>query len=172
MSINEQKQNRTESTALAAGWYWVGDPCYAFRGQEHEVWMEWLRDSWEDTDPNGTRILDGRVRGALIAASGTAYGDGSYSDQEGRLYGVDAGLIGAVHANHWFLDQKFIEALAIAQSERERTGTHTEVEVNDMHLVYFPEPFSVSYDDGVIRVGELSIPTGWEDEDEEGEDLP
>jgi hypothetical protein len=72
--------------------YYVGDLCYVL----HEVWEE-VCDCLFPHITEGTRwgthtLSDGRV----IRLHGTAYGDGTYLDNHGREYGVDAGLIGCI----------------------------------------------------------------------------
>jgi hypothetical protein len=145
---NLNKEEIRESvTPLAAGLYWVGDPCYVVPDQH---WLPWLEDAWEGADGNRVVIMDGRVEGRRIVASGTAHGDGSYFDQFGREYPVDAGLIGAVHAAFW---------PEHAAKKAEHLG---------MHLVEFDRPFTVSFDeDGTIHVGHLRIPTDWDPQDGE-----
>lgn len=67
--------------------FYVGDICYALSDYNYdEIWGK-----------NG--YCDGKYStpsGFAFAVAGTAYGDGEYSDQDGRLYGVDAGVIGIV----------------------------------------------------------------------------
>jgi hypothetical protein len=150
---------------LAAGTYLVGDPCYAFDNDNPngDTWMEWLNDAWKDVDANRVRILDGRVRGMRICASGTEHGDGTYRDQDGFEYMVDAGLLGAVHIG--FLANLYPRHAGMAHER-------LEAELG-MRVVEFAKPFHVSYEDGVVSVGHIKIDTGdWylEDEDEAEED--
>lgn len=152
------KEDRTKTTEpLAAGTYLVGDPCYAFSNDGPDNWMPWLNDAWKDADPNQVRILDGRVKGMRVAASGTAYGDGSYEDQDGFSYPVDAGMLGAVHID--FLRNLYPE----------KDGLHPERLEADlgMRVVEFAAPFHIEYDDGLIQIGHIAIQTGDEDEEDE-----
>lgn len=142
---------------LAAGRYWVGDPCYAFSNDlPGDLWGQWLGEAWKNVDANRIKILDGRVAGMRIVASGTQYGDGQYGSNIGASFPVDAGLIGVVH-------EKFLANL-YPELEGEPFG---------MTLVDFPVPFHVSYDDdeGTITIGHVVVDTGdsnWdEDEDED-----
>ena len=76
---------------MPAGNYYVGDLCYVL----HEVWDEVCGIMFKDTDSgnNGEFTLkDGR----RFAVYGTRWGDGTYSDQYGNRYGVDAGIIGCI----------------------------------------------------------------------------
>lgn len=81
-----------QTVTLPAGEYLVGDPCYAFR----ESWGEALDSLYRGTgDPVDGR---GEVRNYAFAAFTTAHGDGEYLDGQGRRYGVDSGMLGAVPA--------------------------------------------------------------------------
>jgi len=70
---------------MPAGKYYIGDLCYVM----HDEWSEVC----ENIVYNGEfELKDGR----RYAMFGTAYGDGTYYDQLGKEYGVDAGLIGCI----------------------------------------------------------------------------
>lgn len=155
-------QNATKTAEpLAAGKYWVGDPCYAFSNDNldddlWDGWSAWLNHAWSEYTgaPGGIpRINDGRIRGMRIVAVNTAHGDGEYPSNIGVNFPVDAGLIGAVH-------ESFIKTLY----------PELEGELFGMTLVDFPEPFHLSYDEGTITIGHIQIETDdWgydEDEDE------
>ena len=158
MTIDLEKQERTiTSTPLAAGTYLVGDPCYAFDNDLDHNWQNWLEDAWKDTDPNKVRILDGRVDGMRVVAAGTEYGDGAYGGSDGNEYGVDAGLLGAVHID--FLRNLYPEYSSMSRDEVEAASM--------MFVVEFPEPFHVSYEDGTISIGHIDIYTGDMSVDEE-----
>ncbi len=148
---NPWKQAATATVEpLAAGTYLVGDPCYAFDNDLDENWQGWLRSAWEDVDPNQVRILDGRTpHGQRVVASGTAYGDGTYEDQDGNQYPVDAGLLGAVHMAFLTKLYPLLAGLPAEQLE-ERTG---------MRVVTFEAPFDVSYEDGTVQIGHVLIDT-------------
>lgn len=71
----------------AEGFY-IGDICYALSEKVyHEVWGGHDYEDGKFTDPDS---------GNDFAVAGTAHGDGGYRDNEGHLYGVDAGNIGIV----------------------------------------------------------------------------
>jgi hypothetical protein len=162
-TFREQATSTSEFAApLAAGTYLVGDPCYAFDNDNPngDTWMEWLNDAWKDVDANRVRILDGRVRGMRIAASGTEHGDGTFGDQFGNSYGVDAGLIGAVHVG--FLANLYPSLAGKTDEQLE--------ELTGMKVFQFEKPFHVSYEDGVVSVGHVNVDTnGWYGEDDEEE---
>jgi hypothetical protein len=84
---------------MKGGKYYVGDPCYIF--DEH--WVEILDQTNFLEDGHHT------IFGERIFAGGTAYGDGSYSDQYGRHYWVDAGLLAVVPVSLLKIDNKKIE---------------------------------------------------------------
>lgn len=146
------KQNRTESETLPLGVYLVGDPCYAFSPQRNNLWQDWLKDSWRGIDPNQQTVMDGRVGGLQVAAVPTAFGDGAYADQDGFVYSVDAGLLGAVRVSHLHTLYPMLAGMSYDYIE------HATL----MRVVTFTEPFTVSFDadTGTVRVGHLRIETG------------
>lgn len=67
--------------------FYVGDICYALNDDIYSgIWGKWGYCDGKYSTPDGF----------AFAVAGTAYGDGEYIDQKGRLYGVDAGVIGIV----------------------------------------------------------------------------
>lgn len=75
---------------MEPGEYFVGDLCYVMEAD----WDEFCAI----TMPEG-QCLDGEFTlsdGRKFSFSRTAYGDGSYEDQWGNSYDVDAGLIGCI----------------------------------------------------------------------------
>lgn len=134
---------------LPAGTYLVGDPCYAFDHSHHQNWLDWLADVWKNVDADWLTILDGRVNGMRIAASRTGYGDGEYYDQDGHVYGVDAGLLGAVP----------VELLATIYPKYAGMA-HEQIEAElKMRIVDFPHPFHVSHNEGsgAVSIGHIVI---------------
>lgn len=76
---------------MPAGRYYVGDLCYVMTDEE---WSEFC-----DLTLKGNEVVDGEFAlrdGRRFASYSTMYGDGAYPDQYGRLYSVDAGLIGCI----------------------------------------------------------------------------
>jgi len=123
---------------MPPGTYYIGDLCYVM----HNEWGEFC-ESLDD----GERVVNGK----LIASLSTMYGDGSYYDQFGNEYGVDAGLIGCIKVED------------IEKDDQNR--------VEDGHVHVFDSPFQVYSVDGFLHFGNVVINTGDEDEDEE-EDYP
>lgn len=68
--------------------FYVGDVCYVLSNDVY--YGVWGNSGWKD----GYVEVPGTDFG--FAVSGTAYGDGAYCDGQGRIYGVDAGVIGLV----------------------------------------------------------------------------
>ena len=130
-----------ESITIPAGEYFVGDPCY---GVPNERWMEWLEAAaYKDADTYLVADLDGRT----VVGVQTKYGDGEYYDEQGRVYPVDAGLIGAVP----------VELYEPSATEPEPFG---------MHRVSFATDFEVARVDGVIVIGPIKVDTDPRDDNE------
>lgn len=135
-----REEYAVSETVLPAGLYWVGDPCYAFDDQA--VWMALLESAGIEANPT-PRIMEADAKGRSFVASGTAYGDGTYFDEHGNEYGVDAGLIGVT---------------PVVAGQQTPAG---------MREVRFDGPFSVEYSDGTIKVGDIEIDTDPEPEADE-----
>lgn len=147
--INNAGDPKDRVAVLPAGTYLIGDPCYFV---PDELWMEYLRANRGDIAIEGltVQLSDGRH----VAAQRTAYGDGEYRGSDGFLYGVDAGLIGAVEA----LEGEEAKPAGY----REALGTK----------VTFNDPFQVSYEDGKITIGHIIIDTdpSWEEDEGDWDD--
>ena len=79
---------------LPAGNYYVGDLCYVLGHTGNDRWDEVC-----DLIIDGHNVKDGIFTmsdGTVFAIFSTAYGDGTYLDQFGNEYCVDAGSIGCV----------------------------------------------------------------------------
>lgn len=132
---------------LEPGEYWVGDLCYVLDERIGFDWGEFCHFMF-DGDPSG-RQHEGPItyKGIDLSFHGTAHGDGYYTDQYGKAYGVDAGMIGCV---------------AVKDIDLEKTQEGHCHDCCGGHIHNFPEPFDTDYDNqtGVIRIGHLRIPTG------------
>jgi hypothetical protein len=73
------------------GSYVIGDPCYAVPDKD---WDGLLQSCNYFESPIGY-VKDG-VQKFPVLGFGTKWGDGSYRGTDGRVYDVDAGLIGLV----------------------------------------------------------------------------
>lgn len=129
---------------MEAGTYYVGDLCYVFGDDDWPAICEAI----EKSD-------DGYIehKGFPMFFANTKYGDGTYHDQYGHEYPVDAGLIGAVAIKH--LSEEFIRVI-----NSSKLG----------HVREFERVFGCSEDDGVIMIGKYIINTG--DAEEFDEDDP
>lgn len=109
---------------MRSGTYYVGDLCYVMHPQWDEVC---------DLTISGNGVLHGEfnlANGVRFATQGTAYGDGTYQDQQGRKYPVDAGLIGCIRVQDVYDPEWWLE------------GVQT---------IEFTEQFELQYDEGVIK---------------------
>ncbi len=112
---------------VPAGTYYLCDPCYVIPDAEWSDILD-LTDMYEQeyNDPE---------RGVTMAF-GTAYGDGTYFDQTGKAYDVDAGLIGLTDV---------------------RYNSNPDQEYK---VVTFSEPTECSTDGETLRFGPFVIETG------------
>ena len=123
---------------MPAGRYYVGDLCYVM----HPQWEEFC-----DITISGPSVEDGEFElknGVRFATLCTLYGDGTYEDQFGNSYPVDAGLIGCIR----------VEDIS------DETADLTLGNVVD-----FEEEFEVSSDNGILYLGHIVINTGDEEDD-------
>jgi len=128
---------------MKAGKYYIGDLCYIM----HPEWDEFC-----SLTINGHNVLDGEFNlkdGRRFATFTTKWGDGTYKDEQGRSYGVDAGLIGCINVED------------ITPSELEN--------LKDGHVVEFLQDFSTFSAGGIIRIGSVCIDTDFAEEEEEDE---
>jgi hypothetical protein len=117
---------------MPPGQYYVGDPCYVFN-RKH--WDELgAQTNWFDRSV-------GELNGQKMIAFGTAYGDGLYSDQNGRMYPVDAGLIGVV---------------PVELIDDDCTFSHSP---DCGHLIDFPQEFHCWEMEGNLKFGVICIDT-------------
>ena len=122
---------------MPAGKYYVGDLCYVMHGEWDEVCGLFFKDRTDHGCNEGVFTLkDGRK----FASFNTAYGDGEYRDEQGRKYGVDAGLIGCI---------QMLDVDLLNPSNLTRGG----------QVIDFPYEFVVSKSAGVITIGNVRIDT-------------
>lgn len=125
---------------MTAGNYYVGDLCYVMSLQ----WDEFCNKTISKGD-----FIEGEItfqNGIKVLYFGTCHGDGSYQDQFGNHYGVDAGLIGCI---------------------RLEDINDPKANVNLGNVIQFETDFEGSYDDGLINIGHLRIDTKGRDNEEE-----
>jgi hypothetical protein len=125
---------------MQAGDYYIGDLCYVL----HEVWDEvcdlMFKDKISFADGEFT-LKDGR----RFAIYNTAYGDGTYRDQNRNQYSVDAGSIGCILLSDIDLNAKAPWG-----------GTN---DIGGGNIVTFTREFDTDYIDGLIRFGHIEIDT-------------
>jgi hypothetical protein len=127
---------------MTAGEYYVGDLCYVM----HDEWIEVCR-----LTSGGMGSLDGEFNlsdGRRFACYSTMYGDGTYYDDEGREYPVDAGLIGCIKLSDLNLENP---------SNKIEHG----------NVVHFVDDFETGSELGVIHFDEITIDTGDGEYDDE-----
>jgi hypothetical protein len=121
---------------FSKGTYYIGDPCYVVSDDNWDKLLD-NTDFFQNEDQS--------YKGYQILAGDTAYGDGTYTDNYRREYGVDAGLIGIFP----------IEAVDNKYGNVEELGS----------IVEFEEDFVVEINNGVFKFGNIIINTFDEDDD-------
>lgn len=76
---------------MAAGDYYIGDPCYAI---DENLWQQFCDMILDDDILKNGCIIEFQGHKCFVCA--TNWGDGAYYDQLGREFGVDAGILGAI----------------------------------------------------------------------------
>ena len=130
---------------MPAGKYYVGDLCYVL----HDEWDECCSLFFRGRNDHGCNEGEFNLKdGRRFASFNTQYGDGCYFDQQGREYGVDAGLIGCI----------LVEDINAFNNANFTTGGQ---------IVEFEAPFHCRGSDGdrrdwdgTIRIGHIHIETG------------
>jgi hypothetical protein len=149
LSSEKTMSNNTLHTAtFPAGEYYIGDLCYVMGNEWDEV-VE-LMFPTERSEQGELTLADGRK----FFYGSTAYGDGSYGDNRGGTYPVDAGNIGIIATND------------ISETDKESVQCGT--------VYTFDEPFEVTAHAGLFKFGDIVIDTAYEkidDDYDEEEDL-
>jgi len=129
--------------------YYVGDLCYVM----DDVWDEVCALVPFNNSDKQFQLEDGREFFMLT----TAYGDGSYQDQQGRSYGVDSGTIGAIRLSDIRDETANVNDLV--------TRRLAQVIPVVSHL----EDYEVFEEDGLLTFGPVTIDTAgaWEDDDDD-----
>ena len=130
------------SEKLAAGTYYIGDPCYVIK--------DW--DSFLDKlGFNGGSYKEGHntYAGYNLFWSHTLHGDGTYYDQTGRQFFVDAGML---------------SVLPVEICDSEMIRDHSDISV----VQNFQSDFACFDIDGLIMFGNVMINTDgdWPDGEE------
>lgn len=124
------------NNTFKAGKYFVGDPCYIFE------------KSWTDICKSTNYFKNNNVYnffGEKCYIGSTYIGDGTYTDNNGKEYGVDAGLIGV---------------LPISLIKIDNVVTEKQIEEsNFMHIIEFDKDFIAESHHGVFHFGDIIIDT-------------
>lgn len=133
--MNITLKSGAECVTLPPGEYVIGDHSYNI---PEDQWQKVLDESGYFGDQCWAtfRTHDGRV--GHVVAFPTTWGDGTYLDQQGREYGVDAGLIGIIA----------VEDLDLARIDTELA-----------HQLDFVQSFSCDAEGGTLNFGRVSIDT-------------
>lgn len=86
------KEVGEDTYLVKAGSYVLGDPCYAFGNDDHGKWIALL----ESCDYFGDSAIGSSDGKDQVLSFGTFYGDGNYPSNIGKMFAVDAGMIGLV----------------------------------------------------------------------------
>jgi len=132
-----------KSIMLPPGKYIIGDPCYTVPDEE---WDHVLDESDCFDGQCWAKFKTEIGHDCYVVAFSTAWGDGSYQDEEGRNYGVDAGLIGIIPFGNGISNMM---------------GTN---------LVEFTGPVFCYYKNGKIIFGNVKIDTDADSEDNNYDD--
>ena len=127
---------------MQGGKYYVGDLCYVMHESWDEVCSLIIKDNY--CQDGEFTLKDGR----RFAIYSTAFGDGSYLDQEGNEYWVDSGSIGCILLDDIDEDVK---------------GNH----IDGGHIHEFEHSFYTGSQDAKIMFHTVSIDTDPNDEEEE-----
>lgn len=169
-----RRENETFYTTIKSPKLFIGDICYALNDDTYQkCWGDAL-DFQDGLIPvvAGTDII------AAVTVS-TAYGDGSYTDEKGNEFGVDAGNIGVTGSTYFGEDRSDIEGLGVFVNVPSGKAK-VEVEYNEGMIridVYDAESRQNLYD-GYIQTSEEEEeeeyadfdPWEEEEDDYEGED--
>ena len=144
-------QALTTKVKVQAGTYYVGDLCYVIKS--NDMWSKVgsaMYPNGGNDSVEGQIVVDGHE---MISYS-TMYGDGTYYDNFGNEYPVDAGLIGLIS----------VDAI-----EKINGGP---VDMTLGNVVTFEEDFVCDSEDGVLTFGNIIIHTEGSDDyfDEEDDD--
>jgi len=129
---------------LAAGEYYIGDPCYILDEDQYDTLLCETEFFMQGSVDRGGVMFDKASR-KYFSVFSTKYGDGVYRGNNGFSYGVDAGCIACI---------------PVEMVSEPRYDT-------DVTAVQFDHDFEVRYEDGLIVFGDVIINT---DPDEEYDD--
>lgn len=148
------KLYKTEAV-FPPGKYVIGDPCYHVPDDEWDSVLSQsdffnMRGSGGAGENGKCHATFKKANGELgtVVAFSTQYGDGVYEDQQGRKYGVDAGLIGII---------------PLADVD--------ELDESLANVIEFDSHFRCYDSDGILTFGNVVIDTRDDDTDNDFGDL-
>lgn len=122
------------TVTMPAGTYYIGDLCYVMHVEWNEVCELFFQDRSDHGCNEGKFTLnDGRS----FVSFNTRYGDGTYRDQNGDAYYVDAGLIGCIRVD----------------------DIREDVPSSGRNIVTFDTEFLCSASRGLLKFGHIMIDT-------------
>lgn len=133
-----RRENETFYATIKSPRLFIGDICYALNDDTYQrCWGDAL-DFQDGLIPvvAGTDII------AAVTVS-TAYGDGSYTDEKGNEFGVDAGNIGVTGSAYFGEDRSDIEGLGVF-----------------VNVPSGKAKVEVEYDEGMIRIDVYDAESG------------
>jgi hypothetical protein len=132
---------------MNAGKYYVGDLCYVL----HDEWDEVCSLMFKGRADGGCNQGEFNLKdGRRFAVYNTAYGDGTYVDNLGNEYWVDAGCIGCI----------MVADIDLTESQNNLSG-------GTLHQ--FAKDFQTSTDGENLTFGHVTVMTGDYDRDPEEE---
>jgi hypothetical protein len=144
----------------------IGDICYALNDDIYQnIWGDIL--NFKDGVIN---TKDGKTGDPCAVVGSTAYGDGGYKGSDGKVYGVDAGVIGVTDIENWRLAD-----LGSDDTSLEDLGTIVEIP-NGEATVSFKDSkgdFDITIKDASgNEIYSVSIPTSYSEDDNFDEEEP
>ena len=122
---------------LPAGKYYIGDLCYVM----HVEWDEVCGLFFEGRTDHGCNQGEFKLKdGRRFVSYNTKWGDGTYRDNSGRAYSVDAGLLGIIR----------LQDIDLSREDNDCSGGT---------IVEFKQPFNCEGEDGFMRFGNVMIDT-------------
>jgi hypothetical protein len=152
---------------LPSGFYFLCDPCYVLKGYGRnppyafgEQWSEVLEQTNYFGD-GGLFEYKEQDRTHKMVVYPTAYGDGTYYDQYGNEFGVDAGLIGLVPVGATDFEVSFEISSELTIYLRGDSPKFHKFDADGITvlLCWFPEDIQCQNKGGVLHFGHHVIDT-------------
>ena len=131
---------------VEAGTYYIGDLCYVIK--DDSMWDK-VCDAMFPNDAAKDGLIV--VGGYQMISFSTMYGDGTYTDNHGNEYPVDAGMIGLISV----------------QDIEKINGGPVDMEFGNVST--FEKDFICKSNNGELYFGQYVIDTGYDEEEDEEE---